>query len=131
MIDWSFLNSQACSTIVAALGVIVATFGVIIAYLAVALSQIPPLRVFIKGAKIRIVAANKIKLSHFLGSVNLIFFFNIYNIGVRNISISMIDCMITKDNILFLNLPAQGYYSRQHLSQSNQIIQEYSIGLIQ
>jgi|GEM_PF-2252740 len=123
MVDLSFLNSQACSTIVAA-------FSSIIAFLALVLSQLPPLRVLIKGVKIKIVAEDKIKLTHFLGSVSLVFFLNIYNAGGRSVSISKIDCVIKNDNCLLLHLPPQGYYSRQPPSQANQQIQEYFIGLI-
>lgn len=99
------LNSQFWSTLVA----VIALF----------LSQLPPLKEYIKGVKIRINAADTVIISHYLGSVALTFFLNIVNIGGRSVSLSRINCII-KDNSGFnLSLPVKRYYSRQPSSHPN------------
>lgn len=88
-------------------------WAVIVAAVAIILSQLPPIHILIKKAKIDIELYSKISITHKIGNANLQLHLIIANIGGRKIRIKNIDATIERDGTPLITLPAQNYLQNQ------------------
>jgi len=79
------------------------------AAIAVILSQIPPIHVLLKKAKIDFELYSKIGLSQKVGNPNLQIHLFITNVGGRRIRIKKITASVQRNRQLLVTLPAQNY----------------------
>jgi len=82
---------------------------VIIAFAALILSQLPPIHILIKRAKIDFELHSKIFLGHKVGNPNLQMNIIINNIGGRTVKIKKISGTIFKDKKEIITLPVQNF----------------------
>ncbi len=79
------------------------------AFLAIVLSQIPPIHVLLKKARIDIELYSKISLSHKVGNPNIQIHIIINNIGGRRVRIRGVQAVIKRDGNEVAVLPAQNF----------------------
>jgi hypothetical protein len=84
-------------------------WAVVVATIAVVLSQIPPIHLLLKKAKIDFELHSKINITHKVGNPNLQLHLLIFNIGGRKIRIKEINVSIERDGKNLTTLPAQNY----------------------
>ena len=89
-------------------------WAVVIAAIAVLLSQLPPIHVWFKKAKLDIELYSKVSITHKVGNPNLQIHLIINNIGGRKIRIKDISVSIKRDGNLVATLPAQNYLQSQN-----------------
>lgn len=89
-------------------------WAVVVAALAVLLSQLPPVLLWFKRAKLEIELYSKISITHKVGNPNLQLHLIINNIGGRKIRIKNITATIERDGNLVATLPAQNYLQNQN-----------------
>ncbi len=89
-------------------------WAVVVAAIAVLLSQLPPVHVWFKKAKLEIELYSKISITHKVGNPNLQLHLLINNIGGRKIRIKDIAASIETDGNLVTTLPAQDYLQNQN-----------------
>jgi hypothetical protein len=77
------------------------------------LSQVPPIRVWFKKAKIDLDIYSKIAITHKVGNPNLQLHLIVSNTGGRKIRIKNIEATIYKDQTELINLPVQNYLQNQ------------------
>lgn len=95
-------------------------WAVIVAAIAVVLSQIPPIHILLKKAKIDFELYSKIAITHKVGNPNLEVHLLISNTGGRKIRVKKISASISRDNKHIITLPAQNY--RQTPNDKNTIL---------
>jgi len=76
---------------------------------AIFLSQLPPVLLWFKRAKLEIELYSKISITHKVGNPNLQLHLIINNIGGRKIRVKNITASIERDGNLVATLPAQNY----------------------
>src|SRR5690606_16295838 len=84
-------------------------WAVVVASIAVLLSQLPPIHVIYKKAKLDLELYSKISITHKLGNPNLQLHLILNNIGGRRVRVKDINVAISRDGIHLINLPAQNY----------------------
>ena len=89
-------------------------WAVVVAAIAVLLSQLPPIHILIKRAKLEIELYSKISITHKVGNPNLQLHLIINNIGGRKIRIKDITASIERDGKLVATLPGQNYLQNQN-----------------
>ncbi|HKI55092.1 MAG TPA: hypothetical protein VJ987_13275 [Anaerolineales bacterium] len=89
-------------------------WAVIVAAIAVLLSQLPPIHVWFRKAKLDIELYSKISITHKVGNPNLQIHLIINNAGGRKVRIKDISASITRDRNLVTTLPAQNYLQNQN-----------------
>ncbi|MDG9671796.1 hypothetical protein ONV78_28935 [Hahella sp. CR1] len=95
-------------------------WSVVISFLALALSQLSPIHVLIRRAKLEFDVRSKILLANKIGNPNLKLYLIIRNAGGRIIRIKKIVSKIYRDSKLEMELPAQTYLSKS--SDGQQIL---------
>jgi len=85
-------------------------WAVIIAMLALVLSQLPPVHLLFKRAKLDMELYSRIILSHKIGNPNLQFHLILSNTGGRVIKVRGITTTIRRDSSQIAVLPAQTYF---------------------
>lgn len=88
-------------------------WAVVVAAVAVILSQLPPIHILIKKAKIDLELYSKISITHKVGNPNLQLHLIVSNIGGRKIRIKDINATIERDGKPLVTLPAQNYLQNQ------------------
>ena len=101
-------------------------WAVIVAAIAVILSQLPPVLLWFKKAKLEIELYSKISITHKVGNPNLQLHLIINNIGGRKIRIKNITASIERDGNLVATLPAQNYLQNQN-SQNTLLFTTFSL----
>jgi hypothetical protein len=101
-------------------------WAVIVAAIAVILSQLPPVLLWFKKAKIEIELYSKISITHLVGNPNLQLHLIINNIGGRKIRIKNITATIERDGNQVATLPAQNYLQNQN-SQNTLLFIAFSL----
>ncbi|MEI7907437.1 MAG: hypothetical protein WCI84_08800 [Bacteroidota bacterium] len=86
---------------------------VVVAFVTAALSQIPPIRVLVKKAKIDLDIYSKIAITHKVGNPNLQLHLIVSNTGGRKIRIKNIEATIDKGGTTIIKLPVQNYLQNQ------------------
>lgn len=86
----------------------------VIALVALVLSQIPPIHVLLKRAKISLELYSKIHITHKLGNPNVQLHLMLSNIGGRKVRVRDIKVSISRDGQRILDLPAQNYLQNQN-----------------
>lgn len=89
-------------------------WAVVVAALAVLLSQLPPIHVWFKKARLDIEPYSKISITHKLGNPNLQLHLIINNAGGRKVRIKDISASIIREGTLVATLPAQNYLQNQN-----------------
>lgn len=84
-------------------------WAAIAAIVAIILSQIPPLYLLFKKAKLDIELYSRILVAHRIGNPNLNCHVILNNIGGRNLRVKDISARIERDGISIVILPAQSY----------------------
>ncbi|MBU6140873.1 MAG: hypothetical protein KGP29_04905 [Proteobacteria bacterium] len=84
-------------------------WSVVFSAIAILLSQLPPIRIWFKRARIEFELHSKICLTHKVGNPNLQLHIMISNVGGRKIKIRKINAKIESDNEVQINLPTQNY----------------------
>ncbi len=87
---------------------------VLIAGLALVLSQLPPIHLMIRRAKLDLEIYSKVSITHKLGNPNLQLHLILTNIGGRKVRIKNIQVEVTMDNENTFSLPAQNYLQNQN-----------------
>lgn len=95
-------------------------WAVIVALIAVVLSQIPPIHIILKRAKLDLELYSKLSITHKLGNPNLQLHLILNNIGGRRVRVKNINISISRDGEHILNLPAQNYLQNQ--SDQNSVL---------
>lgn len=101
-------------------------WAVLVSAIAVLLSQLPPVRLWFKKAKLDIEMYSKISITHKVGNPNLQVHLIINNIGGRKIRVKGISASIKKDGKLVATLPAQNYLESQS-SQNTLLFTPFSL----
>lgn len=81
----------------------------VVAVLALILSQLPPIYILFKRAKLEIELPFRVQVTHRIGNPNLFFNIIITNIGGRTVKIKGINTTVKRDGRLVATLPVQGY----------------------
>lgn len=89
-------------------------WAVLVSAIAVILSQLPPVRLWFKKAKLDIEMYSKISITHKVGNPNLQIHLIVNNIGGRKVRVKGISASIKKDGKLVATLPAQNYLESQN-----------------
>ena len=95
-------------------------WAVVFSGLALLLSQLPPIHILLKKAKIDFELYSKISITHKVGNPNLQIHIIINNIGGRKVRIKGIEARIIRDNIEVAVLPAQNYL--QESTDTNNVL---------
>ena len=88
-------------------------WAVVVAAVAIILSQLPPIHILIKKAKIDLELYSKISITHKVGNPNLQLHVIISNVGGKKIRIKDINTTIERDSKPLIMLPAQNYLQNQ------------------
>lgn len=83
----------------------------LVAAIALVLSQLPPLHILLRRAKLDLELYSRISITHKVGNPNLTAHLIIRNIGGRKLRIKSIVAEIHRDNNLICALPAQTFMS--------------------
>lgn len=102
-------------------------WAVIVAAIAAILSQLPPIHVLIKKAKIDFDLYFKISITHKVGNPNLQLHLIVNNVGGRKIRIKNINVSISRDGKQITTLPAQNYLQNQN-DNNNLLFTPFSLG---
>lgn len=78
---------------------------------AIVLSQLPPLKTFLKRAKIKIQTHNRISITDVMGNPNVNLFVQLMNAGGRAVRVTSMRLELKADEVT-LTLPAQGFWSQ-------------------
>lgn len=89
-------------------------WAVVVAFIALVFSQLPPIHVILKRAKLDLELYSKLSITHKLGNPNIQLHLILNNIGGRRIRIKDIKVSLTKDGANLLCLPAQNYLQNQN-----------------
>lgn len=84
-------------------------WAVVVAALALLLSQIPPIHILLKKAKIDFELYSKLSLTHKVGNPNLQLHIIISNVGGKKVRVKGVDATITRDGNQVASLPAQNF----------------------
>jgi hypothetical protein len=84
-------------------------WAVVVAAIAVVLSQLPPVHLLFKKAKLDLELYSKISVTHKVGNPNLQLHLLILNVGGRKVRIKDIRATIERDGTQVAILPAQNY----------------------
>lgn len=103
-----------------------AFWAVIVAAIAVILSQLPPIKVWFKKAKLDLEVYSKISITNKLGNPNLQLHLILTNIGGRNTRIKDITVALSRDGTQLLSLPAQNYLQNQN-NKNNLLFTNFSL----
>ncbi|MDH5630959.1 MAG: hypothetical protein OEY96_12480 [Gammaproteobacteria bacterium] len=95
-------------------------WAVVVAALAVLLSQIPPLHIIFRKARIEIEPYSRLALTHRVGNPNLQLHLIISNIGGRRLRVKNIEAIVSRDGSQVASLPVQNYY--QTKSDTNTVL---------
>jgi len=89
-------------------------WAVVVAAIAIILSQIPPIHILLKKARIDFELYSKISITHKVGNPNLELHLIITNIGGRKVRVKDIKASIERDGKSIVTLPAQNYLQNQN-----------------
>mgnify|MGYP006894107224 CR=1 FL=1 len=95
-------------------------WSVVISIVALILSQLPPIIVWFKRAKLDLELYSKISLTHKIGNPNVQMHLILSNIGGRKIKIKKITAFIKREGKLVAELPAVNFY--QELGEKNTVL---------
>lgn len=84
-------------------------WSALIALLALILSQLPPMHIFIRKAKLDLEVYSRIFITHKVGNPNLQIHLILRNVGGRTIRVRRMSANISRDNEKIMSLPAQNY----------------------
>lgn len=84
-------------------------WSVIVSAIAIVLSQLPPVHVLLRRAKLDVEAYSRVHLAHKVGNPNVQLQLILSNIGGRDLKIKNITLMLKKDGGDWFSLPAQNY----------------------
>lgn len=101
-------------------------WAVVVAAIAILLSQLPPVHVWFRKAKLEIELYSKISITHKVGNPYLQLHLIINNIGGRKVRIKDISASIERDGNLVATLPAQNYLQNQN-DQSTLLFTTFSL----
>jgi len=87
---------------------------VVVTFIAVVLSQIPPIHIILKKAKLDLELYSKLSITHKLGNPNLQLHLILNNVGGRRVRIKDIDVSISRDGKHTIDFPAQNYLQNQN-----------------
>lgn len=90
------------------------------ALLALVLSQLPPLYVLLRPARLEVEAFDRIQVTHGLGSPNALLHAIVRNTGGRGLIVKALSLQFKRDNEDEFELPGRGYY--QSLADQNAVI---------
>ena len=93
-------------------------WAVLIAFVAVVLSQIPPVHLMLKRAKLDVELHSRVNLTHMVGNPNIRAHLIINNIGGRVIKVKTITVKIKRDSIDVGNYQSQTYWQDPNDSDS-------------
>lgn len=89
-------------------------WAVVISFTSLVLSQLPPIHVMLKRAKLDLELYSKISITHKLGNPNLQLHLILNNIGGRKVRVKDIKISISRDGKHLVDLPAQNYLQNQN-----------------
>lgn len=95
-------------------------WAVVVAAVAVVLSQIPPIHLLLKKAKLDFELYSRIAVTHKVGNPNLQFHLIISNVGGRLVKVKGLSVSIKRDGQDIGNFPAQNYL--QEPSDTNTVL---------
>lgn len=89
-------------------------WAVVVSIAAVVLSQIPPIHVLLKKARLDLEIYSKVCITHRLGNPNLQSHLILSNVGGRKVRVRSIHVAISRDGKSSIELPAQNYLQNQN-----------------
>lgn len=89
------------------------------ALLALILSQMPPIHIILRRAKLDLEVYSRIFITHKVGNPNLQIHLILRNIGGRVVRVKKMNAVILRDNKKVMSLPAQTYVANQ---KDNQLV---------
>lgn len=89
-------------------------WAVVVAFAALVLSQIPPIHVMLRRAKLDLELYSKVSVMHKLGNPNIQLHLILNNIGGRRVRVKDIKVSISKDGKHLVDLQAQNYLQNQN-----------------
>jgi len=94
-------------------------WSVVVSSLALVLSQLPPIHVLIRKAKLDLDVYSRIYITHKIGNPNLQIHLILRNIGGRSLRIRKMNANISRSGQVVMKLPAQSYVSNP---KDNQLV---------
>lgn len=84
-------------------------WSALIAFLALILSQLPPIHILVRRAKLDLEVYSRIMITHKVGNPNLQIHLILRNVGGRTIRVKKMYAKISRDDNSVMHLPAQNY----------------------
>src|SRR4051812_3424142 len=82
---------------------------VVVSVLAVVLSQLPPVHLLLRSAKLDLELYSRILISHFVGNPNIQIHLILNNVGGKTVKILQANLRLTREGKDISSLPAQNY----------------------
>lgn len=95
-------------------------WSVIVSFTALILSQLPPVHILVRKAKLDLEVYSRIFVTHKIGNPNLQMHLIIRNIGGKTLRIKKISATIFRNNHEIIDLPAQTFVANQ--KDNNQVL---------
>lgn len=92
-------------------------WSVVVSFLALVLSQLPPIHILIRKAKLDLEVHSRIFITHKIGNPNLQLHLILRNMGGRSLRIKNISASISRDTQHLVQLPAQSYVANPKENQ--------------
>lgn len=84
-------------------------WSVLISFVALVFSQLPPIHILIRRAKLDLEVYSRIYIAHKVGNPNLQVHLILRNVGGRKVRIRKMNAVISRDGKVIMQFPAQSY----------------------
>ena len=86
-------------------------WAAVVAAFALVLSQLPPVVLWFRPRRLEVEVHSRIQVTHKVGNPNVGMFVSVRNTGGRELRIRSLRIVLSRDNSLLVNLPAQNYFA--------------------
>lgn len=87
-------------------------WAVVVASVALLLSQLPPIRLWFKPARLKVEIHGRANISHQIGNPNIGLHVSLGNTGGRELNINSINIKLSRDGRHLVSLPIQSYFEK-------------------
>jgi hypothetical protein len=94
----------------------------LVALLALILSQIPPVHILLRKAKLDVEIYSRVFINHLVGDPSINIHLILRNIGGRNLRIKSITANLYRDDKLVMTLPAKNYTGKENTNSNMNLL---------
>lgn len=98
----------------------------IAAFLALTLSQLPPVRLWLRHRRVEVEVHSRLQVTHKVGNPNVGMYVSLRNTGGRDIRVRSMSVAVTREGVSLGHLPAQNYFESAS-SQSPSLFVPFSL----